>query len=63
MSDPTTHARAMFMSFMPQNAWGHDISEERQHELDAILATWGAEANHSDRKGPFDCIDLSEKII
>jgi Pentapeptide repeats (8 copies) len=35
-------------------AWGDDITEERQHELDTILAAWDAEANHSDRKGPFD---------
>src|SRR5262249_20401470 len=34
--------------------WGDNISEERQRELDAILAAWDAETDHGDRKGPFD---------
>jgi uncharacterized protein YjbI with pentapeptide repeats len=36
------------------DAWGDDISEERQRELDAILAAWDAETNHGERVGPLD---------
>jgi uncharacterized protein YjbI with pentapeptide repeats len=35
------------------DAWGDDFSEERQRELDAILAAWDAETDHGDRKIPF----------
>jgi hypothetical protein len=35
-------------------AWGDDISEERQRDLDAFLTVWDAETDHGDRKGPFD---------
>jgi uncharacterized protein YjbI with pentapeptide repeats len=34
-------------------AWGDDISEERQRELDAILAFWDSETDHGRRRGPF----------
>jgi hypothetical protein len=43
-------------------AWGDDISEERQRELDAILAAWEAETDHGERKGPFDSLSLSNRM-
>ncbi|HEY7020176.1 MAG TPA: hypothetical protein VH349_03600 [Ktedonobacterales bacterium] len=41
------------------DAWGDDITEEREAELGAILATWDAEADHGNRRGPFDGAHLS----
>jgi Pentapeptide repeats (8 copies) len=37
-----------------QNRWGDPISEERQAALQAYLDRWAAEADHGERKGPFD---------
>jgi hypothetical protein len=34
--------------------WGDDIPEARVRELEKLLAAWEAEADHGDRKGPFD---------
>lgn len=34
--------------------WGDEIPEERARELEERLAAWDAEADHGDRKGPFD---------
>jgi hypothetical protein len=42
-------------------AWGDDISEERKDELDAILAAWDAETDHSGRIGPFDRLEVREE--
>jgi hypothetical protein len=36
------------------DAWGDDISEERQSELDDILAAWDTESEQGESKGPFD---------
>jgi uncharacterized protein YjbI with pentapeptide repeats len=36
------------------DAWGDDISEERQAELAARLQAWEQEADHGERKEPFD---------
>lgn len=36
------------------DAWGDDISEEQQRELDDILAAWDAESDQSESKGPFE---------
>ncbi len=40
-------------------AWGDDISEERQSELNAILDAWEAESDHGERRSPFDSVHLS----
>jgi hypothetical protein len=50
MSEPVETGENRKIGF----AWGDDISEERQRELNAILATWEAEADRGDRKRPFD---------
>jgi uncharacterized protein YjbI with pentapeptide repeats len=43
----------------PADAWGQPISEERQAELAAMQAAWDAPgAEHGDRKGPFDGVEL-----
>ncbi len=36
------------------DAWGDDISEERQGELDDILAAWDGESDQGESQGPFD---------
>ena len=41
------------------DAWGDDITEEREAELGAILAIWDTEIDHGDRRGPFDGAHLS----
>jgi hypothetical protein len=41
-------------------AWGDDITEGYQSDLDAVLATWDAESDHGDRKGPFDVRGLGK---
>ena len=39
----------------PKAAWGDPISEDRQQELLGMLTAWDApNANHGERKGPFD---------
>ena len=38
----------------PADAWGQDISEERQLKLQGYLDRWATETDHSGRKGPFD---------
>src|SRR5258708_673278 len=40
------------------DAWGDDISEERQAELEQRLQAWEQEADHGERKGPFDGVLL-----
>ncbi len=46
--------RKLHLLLTRQEAWGNDISTEQQRKLDAILAAWDAETDHSDRQGPFD---------
>jgi hypothetical protein len=41
--------------------WGDDISEERQAELEARLQAWEMEADHGERKGPFDSTNLGNE--
>jgi uncharacterized protein YjbI with pentapeptide repeats len=36
------------------DAWGDDILPERQTELEQHLQAWEREADHGERKGPFD---------
>lgn len=43
------------------DAWGDDIAPERQVELAQRLHTWGEEADHGERKGPFDRTGLSDE--
>jgi hypothetical protein len=53
MSDTTTdpHHTSANDPFAGKR-WGDDISEERQRELDTMLAAWDAAPNHGERKGP-----------
>jgi uncharacterized protein YjbI with pentapeptide repeats len=53
MSDPTADAPKIGI------AWGDGISEERQRELNAILAAWDAETDHGNRTGPFADVRLT----
>lgn len=41
------------------DAWGDDISEERKAVLEQRLQAWQAEADHGERKGPFDGVPLT----
>jgi flagellar motor protein MotB len=44
----------------PQDRWGDAISDARKAELQAILDAWNApDADHGNRKGPFDQVALS----
>jgi hypothetical protein len=38
----------------PADAWGKQISAERQAELQGYLDHWAAETNRGERRGPFD---------
>jgi uncharacterized protein YjbI with pentapeptide repeats len=59
MTNPAVNnAIASADDFFAGKRWGDDISEERQHELEAILAVWDAETDHGDREGPFDHFGL-----
>jgi uncharacterized protein YjbI with pentapeptide repeats len=40
-----------------KQAWGDDIPPERQAELERRLQAWEQEADHGNRKGPFDVGD------
>jgi len=62
MSDTTADSPPLNVTDMPKVgiAWGDDISEERKRDLDALLAAWDTETDHSDRIGPFDVTGLSE---
>lgn len=42
------------------DAWGDDISPERQAELEQRLQQWASESDHGERKGPFDPTGLSD---
>ena|SRR5258708_15710625 len=43
----------------PAPKWGDPISAKRQSELKAMLDAWDApDADHSERKGPFDGVRL-----
>jgi Pentapeptide repeats (8 copies) len=54
MSDTTADTSANTDAPKIGDAWGDDISEERQRELETILAAWDAETDRGDHKGPFD---------
>lgn len=41
------------------DAWGHDISPERQAELERRLHVWEQEVDHGEREGPFDGVKLT----
>ncbi len=41
------------------DAWGDDISDERKAELEQRLQAWEQEADHGERRGPFDSITLT----
>src|SRR5579859_1845826 len=44
----------------PGDRWGDPISDERRRELQDMLDAWNApEADHGERKGPFDGTSLS----
>ena len=46
----------------PGPKWGDPISEERRAELQGMLDAWEApEADHGERKGPFDRRGLSDE--
>lgn len=41
--------------------WGDEISEERQRELEKRLDAWDADADHGERKGPFDTRGMDDE--
>jgi hypothetical protein len=59
MSDLTANTPAISDTPKIGIAWGDDITEEREAELGAILATWDALTDYGGRRGPFDGAHLS----
>lgn len=62
---PVTTVQAAGTSACPHpeavgTRWGDPISEERQAELQGYIDRWKAEANHRERKGPFDKLPRQE---
>ncbi len=41
------------------DAWNDDITGERKAELEAVLQAWAHDADHGEKRGPFDGIKLT----
>jgi uncharacterized protein YjbI with pentapeptide repeats len=54
MSDGQQQRAEQYASLPIGVKWGEAISKERQQELQGYLDRWAAEADHGERKGPFD---------